>query len=428
MVYNSLLDYSLRKFIVVLVFLSIQNLSFASELKEVNLEKFIEQNPSKERKEIINFITSQFNDKSVSQAQLDILWNDIETREALHLARFQIINQKLYASGVDETYIYFKELVRCLQRLVAKYKIEDVDFIVHTVDQLKTLDESDHFVKKLGDIPTFMMFKNQDDKYERTRLLIPEAIILKHSWGDILAKVKAASERNDWSKKIEKIFWRGSTTGEAILPYSLNNFSKLPRLSLVMLSKLYPDIIDASFTLYVNKAFDQGDEVRRILEILFPGELRWVSEVEHIPYKYLISLDGNSCTGTRLPWIMYSNSVLVKQETNKIEWFYSALKPYVNYVPVNEKLTNIFPQFQWMKDHDNEVREISINAHNFIANELMPEQIEAHMVLTLNQYHQIQQDKKLVPSVTPAEETRSFKGVAKATFARIKRNTLKSFK
>ena len=413
----------MKKFIlIILVLLSIEDFSYGNELKEVVIEEFIAQNPSDERKKIIHSITSQFNGKSVNQAQLDSLWNDVETREYLHLARFQIIDQKLYASGADETYIYFKELVRCLQRMIVKYKIEDVDFIVHTSDQLRMADESDHFVKKLADIPTFMMFKDLDDQYERDRLLIPEVLILKNSWYSILEKVKAASEQSSWENKIEKIYWRGSTTGVGTLPYSLNNFDKLPRLSLVMLSKLYPDIIDARFTFYVDKAFHKGDEVKKVLKILFPEKLIRVSEGEHVPYKYLISIDGNSCTGTRLPWIMYSNSVLVKQETNKVEWFYSALSPYINYVPVNESLTDLFAQFVWMKNHDDKVRQISINAHNFIANDLMPEHIEAHMVLTLNQYHKIQQDKKLIPTLPTAEETRSFEGIVKATFYRIKRS------
>ena len=102
---------------------------------------------------------------------------------------------------------------------------------------------------------------------------------------------------------------------------------------------------------------------------------------------------------------MYSNSILVKQETSKIEWFYPAIKPYIHYVPVNEKLTNIFDQYTWLKEHDSELQKISQTAHNFIQNELMPEHIDNHMVIILNEYAKIQQDKKITPTLTLAADT-----------------------
>jgi hypothetical protein len=101
---------------------------------------------------------------------------------------------------------------------------------------------------------------------------------------------------------------------------------------------------------------------------------------------------------------MLSNSVLVKQETSEIQWFYSALKPYHNYIPVDEELINIFAQLEWMNQHDLELQQISQNAQNFIRNNLMPENIEAHVVLILNEYHQLHRDIKLVATLIPADE------------------------
>lgn len=410
----------MKKILAVFIIL-IPCLLYGANLKIITPEEFIAQYPSSERKSIVNFGISQFEGKSVSQADLDKLWDDEETREALNLARFQIVNQQVYASGVDETKIYFRELTKYLQKIVQKYKIEDVDFLVHTVDQLRVDGRGDYLVN----VPTFMFFKDLDNDYEKSRLLIPEAIILKSSWPDILDKIKKASEKNIWQNKIDKIYWRGSTTGDGELDYNLDNINRLPRLSLVILSKLYPNIIDAKFTFYIEKAFAKDDKILEVLKLLFPEKTMRESEANHIPYKYLISIDGNSCTGTRIPWIMYSNSVLVKQTSNKIEWFYSALKPYVNYVPVNAELTDIFSQFEWMKKHDQEVKQIAINAHDFIAKDLMPEQIEAHMVLILNEYHKIQRDKEIIATLPSAQETRSLLGQTKAVMARIKRNVWK---
>ena len=60
-----------------------------------------------------------------------------------------------------------------------------------------------------------------------------------------------------WENKIDKIYWRGSSTGNDDLQYNLKNFAKIPRLALVMLAKLYPDIIDAKFTYYTDEAFKE---------------------------------------------------------------------------------------------------------------------------------------------------------------------------
>ena len=102
-------------------------------------------------------------------------------------------------------------------------------------------------------------------------------------------------------------------------------------------------------------------------------------------------------------WIMLSNSVLVKQETSKIEWFYAAMQPYVHYVPVNENLSDIFKQLEWMKSHDSELQKISMNAQNFAHNNLLPEHIEEQFVLILNEYHKIQRDNKIIPSLPKAK-------------------------
>ena len=82
------------------VFLLLSNFAFADELKVVTAVNFLEANPNIERKEIVSFITDQFNNKpKVSQADLDKVWNNLEARNILHMARFQIVNQQLYAAS-----------------------------------------------------------------------------------------------------------------------------------------------------------------------------------------------------------------------------------------------------------------------------------------------------------------------------------------
>ena len=78
------------------------NVSFAQELKTVDAEQFILENPSSERKKIVDFLIHQFDDKQevrITQAELDHIWSDKDIRNKLMMYRFQIIDQKLYADS-----------------------------------------------------------------------------------------------------------------------------------------------------------------------------------------------------------------------------------------------------------------------------------------------------------------------------------------
>lgn len=62
---------------------------------------------------------------------------------------------------------------------------------------------------------------------------------------------------------------------------------------------------------------------------------------------------------------------------------------------MNERLTDIFQKLQWMQEHDKEVERISKNAQSFVKNNLMPDDIDAHTVIILNEYHQLFGGKKI---------------------------------
>ncbi len=389
--------------------------AYGQELKTITPEQFVAENPSTERKAIVSFIINQFNGKSVNQTELDRLWNDKKAREELHLARFQIIDQKVYADSFNIANLYFLKLLDYFQAFVQKYKVKNIDFLIHVHDEVT----ANNFESS---IPIFMMSKDLTSPYEKNSLLFPDVHILMNNWLGLFNTIDKANIESTWNQKISKIFWRGASTGgRGEQLYNITNFDKLVRLKLVMLSKLYPDLIDARINRYAEFSDDQdGDNLKQLLDLLFRQNNPKISEVDHLKYKYLISVDGNTCAWMRVPWIMASNSVLVKQETSKIEWFYAAIHPYVHYVPVNENLTNIFTQFEWMKMHDSELQKISTNASHFIKNELMPEHIDAHMAIILDKYADIQQDRQIRISLTPYKKFRSVPFFIKGLGERLK--------
>lgn len=87
---------------------------------------------------------------------------------------------------------------------------------------------------------------------------------------------------------------------------------------MVRLSKDRPDVIDAKLAYglindraallnnYTKAGYDPYDFYALGLSPNF-----------HLNYKYLISLDGMNAAWGRVPWIMFSNSLLIKDDSTK---------------------------------------------------------------------------------------------------------------
>jgi hypothetical protein len=434
------------RFILLLILALLPCKSLAVDLKTISAEEYVAQNPSKERRAIVDFITHQFDDwrkSGVSQVQLDKLYSDQTAALAFHLHRFQIVDGILYADSYNtkdprlENGGYFVEVTQYLQKLLESYKINDVDFIVHGEDMIQVLGGLE---KKILRFPAFMMSKNLKSDCEKDKFLLPDAFLMEDKWRALISDIERANEAWPWDGKLDKIFWRGMTTGWSLdepgdkngvhrsdyvveslgdgNQYNIQQLGKLPRLNLVMLSSIYPELINAKFT---ERPFDfhtmhlinarivrypfpnisRNQSGLALMDILSKIKARSanIPEIDHLRYKYLMSIDGHSSAWRRVPWIMLSNSVLVKQEAPTTQWFYSAMKPHEHYVPVNERLTDIFEQIDWMKVNDEKVHKISKNAQKLVRENLMPEDIEKQMVIILNEYHKLHKGAKIVPTL-----------------------------
>lgn len=387
---------------ILLVFFSI-NIAYAEDLAQ----QYYNQNPSEERKIIIDFITKQFIEKKligVSQKELDQVWNDENARNILHMARFQIIDNKLYAASSSIHRPYFLNLFNYFKYFVRKYKVKDVDFIIYARDEIPENNINPDLFK----IPAFMMFKNYDSEQETNTLIMPDSSFLKTNWQNLCNKIIDNREKYSWQNKIAKFFWRGSATGG---DYGVDAISNLPRLKIAFLSKLYPDIIDAQLVNPIYQQNNSGKKLKNIIDLLFGKDNRKISEIDHLKYKYLLSLDGNSATGTRIPWIMLSNSILIKQESKKIEWFYPALKPYIHYIPLKKDLTDLLKLYNWLENNQEQLKNIIKNSNHFVANNLTSNDIDMQMQIILDQYYYIQKDKKIISTLKAEDDVISISAV-----------------
>jgi len=59
---------------------------------------------------------------------------------------------------------------------------------------------------------------------------------------------------------------------------------------------------------------------------------KYISEEEQMKYKYIISIDGNGPAWNRIPWILNSKSILIKKQSDMINWYYPLLEENRHYI------------------------------------------------------------------------------------------------
>ena len=195
--------------------------------------------------------------------------------DAFHLIRFTISQGHLSFSH-DERHLYsrhFRELLACIQKLNEEAKIPDVDFIVSL---------QDGFDSNPGIGPCFVFAKREG---ENSLILVPD-IKAMTGYGKLRGQIADANLQAPWKDKINRAFWRGSSTGGFL---TRDGWDRLARSKLVLLSLQHPKEIDARFHSVIQ--CDNG--VRQMLKAkgLVSGG---VKKEDHLKYKYLVDVDANS--------------------------------------------------------------------------------------------------------------------------------------
>jgi len=80
-----------------------------------------------------------------------------------------------------------------------------------------------------------------------------------------------------------------------------------------------------------------------------------------LKYKYILDIDGNASTWDATAWKLNSNSVILKTDSNWIQWFYDDFKPWIHYVPIKDDFSDIQEKFDWCEDNQEKCKEIIQN-------------------------------------------------------------------
>lgn len=296
---------------------------------------------------------SSFNDQSLTHTKLTEFERSITTKN--EYARVCIDNNFVTIKPFQhsmilikpETYDRVRKFLAALKKIKTLKKLPSMEFIMFFGDGLHhdSLVPVLCFAKKAG---------------SKNLILIPDFETLTG-----LGHYYTILKQNDipYKNKKDLAFWRGATTGGN---FTLSNWKNFPRSKAVIFSLKNPQILDAKFTNIVaqdKKLLEQHLKSQCAVTKMTPVK-------DHLSYKFLPDIDGNSCSYSRLHWILYSNSLCLKQMSDLEQWYYGGLKPYIHFIPFKEDMSDFETVTYWAKNHENECETIVKNATAFAQNNL----------------------------------------------------------
>ena len=311
-----------------------------------------------------------------------------------HMALVTIKDGKIKVQASDygtfDVYVMklWLELMQSKKLLTAK----DLAFILNIYDNIP---DGIEFEGKTVPLLAFAIDKNSKF-FNKGTILVPDLLQLKN--GNDLYKAITSSDTS-WNLKTNKAFWRGDYNNYCVRANPDGRFDLhcFPRGVTAKLS-LDNDQIDAKFTIskptfFYYKYLSKGTRIsykKTVDAISVPDPDRmfdkYTSFKRYLSHKYLINIDGITASFPGFYWKLASNSVVIKQESPYVQWYFNALKPYVHYVPVKNDMSNLSEVVTWLQNNDDKAHQIAQNASEFAKNNLSTEDCVIYWAAALNAY------------------------------------------
>ena len=259
------------------------------------------------------------------------------------------------------------------EKLLSITSLPDMEFWIHL---------GDAFIGRDTNVPIFAFSTLKEQRYV---INVPDFELFTQDQ-ELFSPVLGYSKCYPWEMKLPIAFWRGSTTsGDFHEPH----WREFPRSKLVLQAVHTPNLVDSKFTNYC-----QGAEANQDFLNSMGLAAEHVSIMDHIPFKYLIDVDGNASTYSRFFWILLSNCMPLKVESNFMQWYYVGLTPYYHYLPVKEDSSNLAQQIQWAIDHDSQAAQMANNSQAFAKQYLDEDGVYTYLYHLLKRYAEICNDQK----------------------------------
>lgn len=343
-------------------------------LDEKKLQEKLSKDPPQWMKQQIVEDFSGFSTATFSSAQVDETFSTIR-KNYPHpwIVRYRIFNRELYRyfPEGEPISVVDNQMEKALKTLIRYIPFTELDFIFSYFDGIPLPEMPKKFYYTINvhlQAPILSFSKIKNTPYV---ILVPDWRSTSATWASDIENLSKKVGEYPWERKKNLALWRGGLT-------------RTSRLKLCQLASRYPEYLDAKLN---SRAEDPLLQKQIEEEGLFGSRVSWN---QLLSCKYLPVLDNVCGTAPALQWRLLSNSVVFKQDSEEIQWFYRALSPYVHYIPVRHDLEDLIEKIHWARRHDRACKEMAAQSTNFILNHLMMEDVYLYLYLVLNHYASLQ--------------------------------------
>ena len=301
-------------------------------------------------------------------------------KSSIPLQRFKIIDNKVIGPE--------GKMKNLLDALCQRYTLQDVDFVYCLDDGFVLEPQTGSLSPPLAAGPVFISAKHETIRHA---ILFADWYFdptsKKNSicdWCLVSERVNRYIKKSPWKKKKACAVWRGGFQG-CMHDYTPKGFGNTPRGKACLLSIENSSLIDAGT--------DWGIERPFMHDLLLSGinpKKPFLTHKHQIRYKYIIDIDGHTCTYPGLQWKMLSNCTVIKQQTPNKMWYFSQMQPWVHYVPVKEDMSDLKEKIDWCINNDNAAKCIADKGRELALTSMMPEHCLVYCYKVLSRYAQLQ--------------------------------------
>lgn len=284
--------------------------------------------------------------------------------------RYRIVHNRLYKFCQEEPHFSDTDTVleKAIKTLLIYAKVPDVEFILCAMDgMVESYLPQDFYLlaDEKEQAPILAQAKIKEPGTKKI-VLIPDQFSLHPNWKKTVAEVLQINEEIPWERKKDLAYWRGGLTDAGVPDDQIvAHFAACPRFILCQHSKIWPDLIDAGLN-WANQKMKPIFEKENVMK-------NTANKKDHLQFRYLPVLDGHMCTYPGFQWRLLSNSLCLKQESMQMQWFYPALQPFIHFIPIEEKMSDLKEKLFWAQSNQEIAHQISIRAQHFVLNNLLLE-------------------------------------------------------
>lgn len=254
-----------------------------------------------------------------------------------------------------------------LSKVVEIFPLEDIVVIALYVSDGEAL---------WWDCPTFAFQKNVNSM----NFLLPDVDFLAY---DFYQGDEFRCDEKDFVDKLDGAIFVGSTTGAPNVTFNkqmlLTNL--VPRVNSAMYFKDKSDVV-FKLPSIVQHADIETYEYLRSLGI---GDGVRMSYQEQFNYKFMISMDGNGATCSRVALTLKSNTILLKYKSSSLLFYFKMLTPWIHYIPVDND-ADVLTIVDFEKQQPGIFSSIVKNANKFYNDYLTQDKLIRYTACLLHYY------------------------------------------